>query len=396
MEFTGSGKETGKLFYEDSHLREFDAQVLSCTADGAAYQIVLDQTAFFPEGGGQYADTGYLDGVRVLDVHEKNGVVRHKTDAPLEPGSCVHGRIDWEERFEKMQQHTGEHIISGLVHSRFGYNNVGFHLGADYCTMDFDGPISPEELRRIEWEANRAVAANLEIRVSYPSKAELEKLEYRSKIEIEGQVRIVTVPGYDVCACCAPHVKRTGEIGLIKLVNRMNYKGGERITMLCGFRALRDYETKLTNAKEIGALLCEKEDRIAEAVRRQKEELERQKYENGRLLQQILAYRAKETPVIDPVTVAFAEDLTGSAPREFMNLLLDQGAPVSAVFAGSDDGGYRYVIGSRSRDVRPLGKELNARFRGRGGGKPEMIQGSLSGKMEEIRECLQKFEMTDK
>ena len=382
---------TRKLFYEDSHMKEFDAQVLSCTADGAAYQIVLDQTAFFPEGGGQYADTGYLDGVRVLDVHEKNGVVRHKTDAPLEPGSCVHGRIDWEERFEKMQQHTGEHIISGLVHSRFGYNNVGFHLGADYCTMDFDGPISPEELRRIEWEANRAVAADLEIQVSCPSKAELEKLEYRSKIEIEGQVRIVSVPGYDVCACCAPHVDRTGEIGLIKLVNRMNYKGGERITMLCGFRALRDYDSKLTAAREIGALLCEKEDQIARAVRRQKEELEKQKYENGRLMHQLLVFRAKEIPVEGSMTAVFTDDIRGDAPRELMNLLLERGAFICGVFAAAGDGGWRYVIGSRQADVRPLGKALNSRFEGRGGGKPGMVQGTLTGSEADIRAAAEGF-----
>ena len=157
-----------------------------------------------------------------IDAQEREGVVYHRTEEALEPGEAVRGRIDWEERFEKMQQHTGEHIVSGLVHSRFGYNNVGFHLGSDYCTMDFDGPISAEELRKIEWEANRAASLDLEVLVQYPSKEELEHMEYRSKIEIEGQVRIVSVPGYDVCACCAPHVKRTGEIGMIKLVNRMN------------------------------------------------------------------------------------------------------------------------------------------------------------------------------
>ncbi len=374
-------------------MKEFEARVLSCEAceEGGGFWTVLDQTCFFPEGGGQYADTGYLGETKVVDARERDGIVYHRTEAPLEPGELVRGRIDWEERFEKMQQHTGEHIVSGLVHSRFGYNNVGFHLGSDYCTMDFDGPISPEELREIEWEANRAVALDLEVIVQYPSKEELGHMEYRSKIEIEGQVRIVSVPGYDVCACCAPHVDRTGEIGLIKLVNRMNYKGGERITMLCGFRALRDYDSKLTAAREIGALLCEKEDQIAGAVRRQKEELEKQKYENGRLMHQLLVFRAKEIPVEGLMTAVFTDDIRGDVPRELMNLLLERGAFICGVFAAAGDGGWRYVIGSRQADVRPLGKALNSRFEGRGGGKPGMVQGTLTGSEADIRAAAEGF-----
>ena len=374
-------------------MKEFEARVLSCEAceEGGGFWTVLDQTCFFPEGGGQYADTGYLGETKVVDARERDGIVYHRTEAPLEPGELVRGRIDWEERFEKMQQHTGEHIVSGLVHSRFGYNNVGFHLGSDYCTMDFDGPISPEELREIEWEANRAVALDLEVIVQYPSKEELGHMEYRSKIEIEGQVRIVSVPGYDVCACCAPHVDRTGEIGLIKLVNRMNYKGGERITMLCGFRALRDYDSKLTAAREIGALLCEKEDQIAGAVRRQKEELEKQKYENGRLMHQLLVFRAKEIPVEGSMTAVFTDDIRGDAPRELMNLLLERGAFICGVLAAAGDGGWRYVIGSRQADVRPLGKALNSRFEGRGGGKPGMVQGTLTGSEADIRAAAEGF-----
>ena len=227
-------KETAKLYYADGYVREFDACVVSCRPEGERYRVVLDRTAFFPEGGGQYGDVGCLDGVQVTDTKEKGGIIFHETDTALEEGKCVHGILDWEVRFDRMQQHSGEHIVSGIVHRRFGYENVGFHLGDDYCTMDFNGPITKEELKEIEWEANRAVFENLDVLVTYPSKDELAQMEYRSKIEIDGQVRIVTIPGYDVCACCAPHVKKTGEIGLIKLVNRMNYKGGERITMLCG------------------------------------------------------------------------------------------------------------------------------------------------------------------
>ena len=263
---------TEKLFYQDSHLREFTAEVISCEAVKDRYEIETDRTAFFPEGGGQYADTGELGGVRVLDVREENGRIFHVADGPLEVGTTVSGRVDWEERFMKMQQHTGEHIVSGLVHSKFGYSNVGFHLGSEDCTMDFNGEITGEELREIELEANRAVWKNLEIQVLYPSASEAEHMEYRSKIEIEGQIRIVTVPGYDVCACCAPHVKRTGEIGLIKLTGMQRYKGGVRVTMLCGVRALSDYAVKQEQAADISALLCAKQNEIAEAVHHLRDE----------------------------------------------------------------------------------------------------------------------------
>ena len=249
---------TEKLFYENSHLAEFDAAVTECRQNGECFEVELDRTAFFPEGGGQYADTGTLGGVPVLDVQERGGHILHMTEESFEIGTLVKGKIDWSERFMKMQQHTGEHIVSGIVHGRFGYNNVGFHLGSEDCTMDFDGEISREELAEIELEANRAVWKNLEVQTLYPSKEELAHIEYRSKIEIEGQVRIIVIPGYDTCACCAPHVERTGEIGVIKLVNMQRYKGGVRVTMLCGIRALADYAVKQREAEAVSAMLCAK------------------------------------------------------------------------------------------------------------------------------------------
>ena len=208
---------TEKLFYMDSHLKEFDATVISCEPYGEGYRAVLDRTAFFPEGGGQASDTGWLNDVEVLDVQEKCGEIYHYIRDIIPAGTTVQGKIQWEERFSKMQQHTAEHIISGLIYKQYGYHNVGFHLADTYCTMDLDGPLSKKQLKELEWKANEAVFKNIPIEVLYPSKEELVKLAYRSKIEIEGQVRIVQIPGYDMCACCAPHVKRTGEIGLIKI-----------------------------------------------------------------------------------------------------------------------------------------------------------------------------------
>ena len=329
--------------------------------------------------------------MNVTDVHEKDDVIYHYTTAPLEVGSIVTGKINWEERFEKMQQHTGEHIVSGIVHERFGYNNVGFHLGADYCTMDFDGTISKEQLKEIEAAANEAVYQDLEIEILYPSKDELKDMDYRSKIEIEGQVRIVKIPGYDVCACCAPHVKTTGEIGAVKLVSMANYKGGERITMLCGRRAMRDYEKKDAMTKEISALLCAKEYEVADAVGKLKDEQTRMKSQIAELQQKLLEFRVAEIPVEEKIVTVFDSALSGNLPREMMNRLLDKGAVICAVFAGTDTDGYRYVIGSRSEDVRPISKALNVAFEGRGGGKPEMVQGSVKGTGKAMKELLMQY-----
>lgn len=384
-------KMTDKLFYQDSHLNKFEAEVISCEpveGEEGRYEIVLDQTAFFPEGGGQYADHGSLGGAAVLDVQERDGRVFHITDHPLEPGMQVEGRLDWEERFMKMQQHTGEHIVSGLVHARFGYNNVGFHLGSEDCTMDFSGEITREELREIEVEANRAVWKNLEVQALYPSPEEAGKMEYRSKIEIEGQIRIVVIPGYDVCACCAPHVKRTGEIGMIKFTDVQRYKGGVRVTMLCGIRALKDYEMKQEQTAEISALLCAKTEETALAVRRMKEECSDLKYQITEKDRLLAAYRADLVPDEEEAVCIFTEDIAGEAMRLLMNRVLEKERKLCAVFYGNDADGYRYVIGSRKNDMRMLAKEFNAAFSGRGGGKPEMVQGTAKGSASEMREWI--------
>lgn len=379
---------TEKLFYQDSHLYEFEAVVTACEHLKDGYAVELDRTAFFPEGGGQYADTGFLGGVRVLDVREKDGAVLHITDAPLESGTTVRGRLDWEERFMKMQQHSGEHIVSGLVHAKYGYNNVGFHLGSEDSTMDFDGGLTKEQITEIEFEANRAVWRNLEIQTLYPAEEELSQMEYRSKIEIEGQVRIIAVPGYDVCACCAPHVKRTGEIGLIKLTHLQRYKGGVRVTMLCGVRALADYVEKQEQTREISAMLCSRINETAQAVRQLKEENDSLKFRIGEKEKKLIECRARTIPTDESAVCVFADDLEGDSMRGLMNLILEDGHILCAVFHGDESGGYRYVMGSRIFDMRSVAKEFNALFEGRGGGKPEMIQGTAKGRPEEIRQWI--------
>ncbi|MCI9076131.1 MAG: hypothetical protein HFH10_10105 [Dorea sp.] len=381
-------EHTVKLFYEDTAVKEFDAAVLSCGPVKDGYEAVLDRTAFFPEGGGQYGDTGWIDGIPVTDTREKGGIIYHYVKEPLEAGRQVHGRLDWDIRFERMQQHSAEHIVSGIIHRRFGYENVGFHLGADYCTMDFNGPITKEQLREIEEEANRAVFADLPVYVLYPDKETLAQMEYRSKIEIEGQVRIIEIPGIDVCACCAPHVESAGQIGLIKLVDMTNYKGGERIHMLSGIRALKDYQRKQESARKIGNILCEQESKLVDAVEHMRQEDIRLKGEIAGLRKQILRNRAGEIDVTEHVVIVFEEGLSGDEAREFMNFLLERGAGVCAVFTGTEEAGYRYVIGSRTEDVRPLNERLKENFGARGGGRPEMVQGSLTGTRDRIKVLL--------
>lgn len=375
---------TEKLFYEDSHMITFPATVLFCEQSGEYYEVVLDRTAFFPEGGGQSADTGRLNEVRVLDVHEKEEVIYHLTDEKIEPGTKVTGVIDWEERFSKMQQHSGEHIVSGLINRTYGYDNVGFHLGTEIVTMDFNGVLTKEQIREIEYRANEAVFKNLDIQVAYPSKEALKDMFYRSKIEIEGQVRIVTIEGYDTCACCAPHVGKTGEIGIIKLTNVQNYKGGVRVSMLCGFRALADYNEKEASVKSVSVAMSAKENEILQAVEQLKDEKASSKSKIAELQMQLLEYKVQGIEEGKKAVCLFEHELDGNGPRELVNLLLKKQVGVGAVFAGNDTDGYRYVIGSRTEDTRRIAKQLNEAFHGRGGGKPEMVQGSVSGTEGEV------------
>ncbi|MBS5081590.1 MAG: alanyl-tRNA editing protein [Clostridiales bacterium] len=378
---------TEKLYYENSYIQRFEAEVLACEKQEDYYEIVLDKTAFFPEGGGQSADRGFLNGIPLSDAREKNGIVYHITSQPIHPGTSVLGEIDFKERFSKMQQHTGEHIISGIVHRRFGWHNVGFHLGSEIVTMDFDGALNADELADIEYQANEIAFSNRKVEISYPAKEDLEKLEYRSKIEIEGQVRIVTIPGVDVCACCAPHVNYTGEIGMIKIVDAQKYKGGTRVSMLCGFRALHDYRTKERNINQISVVLSAKPDLSAEAVLRQKEELQHDKdrmiYFQGKYIEE-KAGRIPDGGDGHIGMLLFEEDLDSGMMRKYVNLSVGKTDGISGCFVGDDQNGYRYVLGSETLDVRSISGEMNRDLDGKGGGKPGMVQGSVNGTKEQI------------
>ena len=388
---------TKQLYYEDSYIKEFEAVVLSCIPKENKFEAVLDRTAFFPEGGGQGADTGVLRienrEIKVLDVQERNGEIIHFIDEEVLSGQEIIGKLDFQERFSKMQQHTGEHIVSGIVHRRFGYENVGFHLGKEEVTMDYNGPLTSEELRSIEYEANQVVAENREIRAYFPEAEELEKIPYRSKKELQGKVRIVEIPNCDICACCAPHVRTTGNVGMIKITNAIRYKGGMRLWIACGMRALEDYNQKQVSVVQISNMLSAKQQEVTEAVKRLTEEIQQLKEKAAKMQEKlVMGYLESEKEALkenpNANLLLFEKELDAVAMRNFVNAGMEFTKGVCGAFVGDEKQGFRYVLGSCG-DIREIGKKLNAAFQGKGGGKPPMIQGSLVGEEEKIREFLE-------
>ncbi|MCD8224879.1 MAG: DHHA1 domain-containing protein [Clostridiales bacterium] len=385
---------TERLYYQDSHMREFEARVVFCEWEEKkqCYGVELNRTAFFPEGGGQHADVGMLGGVPVEDVKEKGERVIHYLKQPLDVGALVEGKLDFAVRFSAMQQHSGEHIVSGLVHRHFAYDNVGFHLGREIVTMDFNGPLTEDMVRQVEYEVNEAVAANIEIIVTLPTQEELATLDYRSKKELEGQVRIVTIPGVDVCACCAPHVSRTGEIGLIKIVDAIRYKGGTRVTLACGFRALQDYRVKESNVREISHLLSAKPDEVAGAVRRLQDETQRWKDKLMRMQSAYLERKLEEIPEEAGNVLLFEPEMDKNAARKFVDAGKGKCAGICGIFLGDEENGYQYTLGSHNRDLKALLTDFHHAFPGRGGGKPEMVQGTVQGRKDLAEEIRSWFE----
>ena len=282
--------ETRKLYYEDSHLREFTARVVSCEETEKGFAVILDATAFYPEGGGQACDLGTLGDAKVLDVRERGESIVHLCDKALDIGSQAQGVIDWARRFDLMQQHSGEHIVSGVIHKRYGYHNVGFHMGEHMITIDFDGVIPPEDLPSIEAEVNAGIFANLEIRCWYPSPEELPTLGYRTKKELPWPVRIVEVPGFDKCACCGTHVQRTGEIGLVKLFTSIGCRGGSRIDMACGGRALAVLNHAFDQNRQVSQAFSAQITETGAAARRMNETLEQEKLRYAALQKKLFGF----------------------------------------------------------------------------------------------------------
>ncbi|MBQ9119444.1 MAG: hypothetical protein IJY09_05225 [Lachnospiraceae bacterium] len=386
--------ETIKLYDRDAYATEFDAVVLSCEAmdDGAVYRIVLDQTLFFPEEGGQTPDRGELAGEPVLDVQIKQGIVYHKLAKPLVPGTAVHGKIDWTHRFYNMQQHSGEHIFSGLVHRAYGYDNVGFHLSNQIVTMDFNGVLSEAQAEELERKVNEIIVKNLPIQTGYPTAEELAVLEYRSKIELDGPVRIVTIPEVDACACCAPHVARTGEIGMFKIMNMQSYKGGVRISFLCGFRALADYRQRIQVISELSAGLSAGQEMLVMAVEKLKNANQELKYKLTGEKQRYLTEKIAAIPKEQEHVLLFEEDLEPLVVRNAVNQLTAEHTGICAVFTAAGENGYQFILASAAQDVREIMKEMKEKLGARGGGSAAMVQGSVQATQAQLLDLLRKAE----
>ena len=378
-----------KLYYDSAYIKEFEAQVLSCQEGKKGWEITLSATAFYPEGGGQPADTGLLGNVRVTDVHEKDGQVVHYTDGPLPVGEMVRGVIDWDRRFQHMQEHSGEHLVSGLIHQRFGYDNVGFHMGTDEVTIDFNGVLEWEDLMAIEEKANGMIWENLEISAVYPEKDELDAMEYRSKKELTGAVRIVSIPGGDVCACCGTHVERTGEIGLVKFLSMIHYKGGVRISLLCGKRAVEDYERKRDQVQKISVLLSARPGEIARAVEKLKEDEAKLQEKLVAAYDKLIASEVRDIKEGDGDIFILEPDFEAIQLRHLVNRLLEEkkGRTVLAL-GGAAEGSFLYVLGSRDGDMRQLSRELNGLLNGRGGGSAQMAQGTFFATKDQLQAIL--------
>lgn len=380
---------TEKLYYIDSHLFDFEATVLDCRQVEKGWAVILDRTAFFPEGGGQQADTGFIGAAPVRDVQERGGEILHFCGEALPVGAHLPCRVEREQRLVRMQNHSGEHIVSGLAHRLFGCENVGFHMGEDCMTIDFDRELSWQQLMEVETLANEAVRENLPVLCSFPEGEALEKLEYRSKLELTENVRIVEIPGIDRCACCAPHVERTGEIGLIKILDAERHRGGVRLSLCCGMLALRDYRVKQENIAAISQALSAKRHETAGAVSRLLSEQQRSKERIAALSMELARLKAERCPVTEGNLCVFDNVLDEVALRELVNLLMEKCGGIAAAFSGSDETGYRYIMGSRRVDLRRCAKEINRLIDGRGGGKPQMIQGSATADAERIRAAME-------
>lgn len=375
--------KTERIYEQDAYCRRFSARVLDCRAAGDGFEVILDRTAFFPEGGGQAADRGTLGGKAVLDVQLRGNAVVHRLAVPLSVGAELEGVIDWETRFSRMQKHTGEHIVSGLIHRLYGLDNVGFHLGSADATLDLNGELTRQQLDEIELLANRAVWENRPVRAWFPSPQERAAMVYRSKKALDGPVRIVEVEGVDCCACCAPHVASTGEIGMIQLLDTLRYKGGVRIHMQCGRDALLAHREYFTQTSAAAAALSVKTGELAGAVAR----LLEQKDQLTRALKKEQGQRARlwaQTLAPEKACPAFWEGaLDGAAAREALAIFRERELCPAALFVGNDEKGYTFT--ASGGDLSALQAKMREELKAQGGGSKEQIQGRTKATAAEIR-----------
>lgn len=384
--------KTEALYDQDAFARDFVGKVISCEEvkleDKTAYKVVLDKTVFFPEQGGQTSDIGTLDEVQVIDVQIEDDVIYHYCLSGFLIGEEVHGVIDWEHRFNNMQQHTGEHIFTGIAHNTYGADNVGFHLSDNTVTLDLNIELSDEQVDYIEKKANEIIASDVAVKSYYPNQQLLGAINYRSKKEINGAVRLVEIEGVDLCACCAPHVKTTGQVGMLKVVSFGKYKGGTRVYILCGLRALADYNRRMKLLEQSYQLLNCKDDEVPEKIAGLMEDKHQLEYricdiKAGMLTNQIETI----SPDLTDVTI-FMEDLDAKTMRDGVNTLVEKHDGLCTIFSGNDEDGYNFVIGSKTRDCAAIATGLRELLGAKGGGSKQMAQGNVAATRNQIENTL--------
>lgn len=380
---------TEKLYYKDGYIKEFEAIITNCIKKDDYFIIELDKTAFYPEGGGQAGDTGFIGDIEVFDTHEKDEKVLHYSKNSIEIGAFVKCCINWERRFPIMQEHTGEHIVSGVIHKLYGYNNVGFHMGKDAVVIDIDGNLNESDIDKIEYISNEAIYENIEVQTSIYDEKTFSNIEYRSKKKIEGNIQIVNIEGYDTCACCGVHTKRTGEIGIIKILDFQKYKGGTRISMLCGKRALIDYRNKNKDVYKISSILSAKPENITEYTETTLKNLEYEKNENFRLNMEFFKLKSEKYNN-EKFIIEFLEIENSDLLRRYCTILSEK-SDMCCVFGGNDQKGYKYVVYSKYENMKEFAKNMNKELSGKGGGKDLMIQGSISATKENIEKYFNKY-----
>lgn len=377
-----------RIYANDGNCFSFDASVIECfPVSENLFRLTLDRTAFFPGGGGQKADEGTIrlpDGtvLPLLSLEEKANEIFHYVAADVPEGTRIHGEIDQAVRFPRMQNHSGEHILSGLIHEAYGFDNVGFHMGEDGVTLDLSGELSPEMILSIEQKANEIIFENRPVTIEYPSADELKQLEYRSKKELTGEVRIVRIDGVDCCACCAPHVARTGEIGSVKIIGSMRCKGGTRLTVVCGREALAYYQASFETEQKLVALLSAPRAKLFEAVARLKEENEENQFKLRQLFYEQLKQEAQRIDPVNGVIVFFSEKADMDALRVFINSAVEHCRLAVALSPAAE--GFHYAMTSNTEAVDVIAKQANQALQGRGGGRNGLAMGSFGASQDQI------------
>lgn len=373
---------TVRLYEENAYTSEFFATVLDCLAEKDGFKIALDKTAFFPEGGGQAGDKGMLGDAIVFDTQIENDIIYHFTDKALNVGDFIECKIDFERRMGFMQNHTGEHIVSGIAHKLYGVNNVGFHLGQDLVTIDFDKELTREQLDEIEYLANKKVWQNLPVRAYYPTEEQLKSTDYRSKKEIDGAVRLVSIKDTDICACCAPHVNNTGEIGLIKLLDTERMRGGIRIVLKCGVFALNDYRIKYENVSQISALLSAKQENTADAVKFLDDKFTAERQKSNELKRKIAELTVNTAD--ENTNCLFIDDCDVKDLQLVADKLHTKHGGIRGAFSGSGEN-YSFAICGEDAQLQEFFKKFKDNFTVRGGGRNGMVQGTVIGEKENIK-----------